>query len=165
MPCLTWPRCGYPAQDCILQHPQIDELTTMRRTQRPPTLSFLTFPHSLCNPIKHGIYGIGQASPKGVTFASNVTPVTFIEPKNDSLDSGPLPPTHSPLPPALALRLWLPLHASAAPQASAGELFARLPHYFTRSCIHMLSHWSNRVLETRCPLACRHLSGRANNTR
>jgi hypothetical protein len=25
-PCLTWPRCGYPAQACPLKHPQVDKL-------------------------------------------------------------------------------------------------------------------------------------------
>lgn len=52
------------------------------------------------NPLKHGNYGIGQASPKGVTFAPNVTPVTFVEPENDSLDSDPSSPTLSLFPPA-----------------------------------------------------------------
>lgn len=54
------------------------------------------------NPLKHGNYGIGQASPKGVTFAPNVTPVTFVEPENDSLDSDPSSPTLSLFPPASA---------------------------------------------------------------
>jgi hypothetical protein len=53
------------------------------------------------NPLKHGNHGIGQASPKGVTFAPNVTPVTFVEPENDSLDSDPSSPTSSLFPPAL----------------------------------------------------------------
>jgi hypothetical protein len=62
------------------------------------------FSHSLSptesvNPLKHGNYGIGQASPKGVTFAPNVTPVTFVEPE-DSLDSDPSSPTSSLFPPA-----------------------------------------------------------------
>ena len=25
-PCLTWPRCGYPTQECPLKHPQVDKL-------------------------------------------------------------------------------------------------------------------------------------------
>lgn len=66
-------------------------------------LFFLHFPPTVSiNPLKHGNYGIGQASPKGVTFAPNVTPVTFVEPENDSLDSDPSSPTHSLFPPALA---------------------------------------------------------------
>jgi len=52
------------------------------------------------NPLKHGNYGIGQASPKGVTFAPNVTPVTFVEPDSDSLDSDPSSPTSTLFPPA-----------------------------------------------------------------
>ncbi|KAH9959942.1 hypothetical protein BC827DRAFT_1210056 [Russula dissimulans] len=52
------------------------------------------------NPLKHGNYGIGQASPKGVTFAPNITPVTFVEPDSDSLDSDPSSPSSSLFPPA-----------------------------------------------------------------
>jgi len=52
------------------------------------------------NPLKHGNYGIGQASPKGVTFAPNVTPVTFVEPDSDSLYSDPSSPTSTLFPPA-----------------------------------------------------------------
>ena len=51
------------------------------------------------NPLKHSNHGIGQASPKGVTFAPNVTPVTFVEPDNDSLESDPESPTSSLFPP------------------------------------------------------------------
>jgi hypothetical protein len=62
---------------------------------------FLILTHSVTvNPLKHGNYGIGQASPKGVTFAPNVTPVTFVEPENDSIDSDPDSPTSSLFPPA-----------------------------------------------------------------
>lgn len=59
------------------------------------------------NPLKHANHGIGQASPKGVTFAPNVTPVTFVEPDNDSLESDPespmsslFPPVNTPAPPS-----------------------------------------------------------------
>jgi hypothetical protein len=51
------------------------------------------------NPLKHANHGIGQASPKGVTFAPNVTPVTFVEPDNDSLESDPESPMSSLFPP------------------------------------------------------------------
>jgi len=34
-PCLTWPRCGYPAQQCPLKHPQVDKLTPQQRSQQP----------------------------------------------------------------------------------------------------------------------------------
>ncbi|KAH9970182.1 hypothetical protein BGW80DRAFT_608053 [Lactifluus volemus] len=53
------------------------------------------------NPLKHGNYGIGQASPKGVTFAPNVTPVTFVEPENDGYDSDPASPSSTLFPPAI----------------------------------------------------------------
>jgi hypothetical protein len=51
------------------------------------------------NPLKHAHHGIGQASPKGVTFAPNVTPVTFVEPDNDTLESDPESPTSTLFPP------------------------------------------------------------------
>ncbi|KAH9036700.1 hypothetical protein EDB84DRAFT_1437613 [Lactarius hengduanensis] len=51
------------------------------------------------NTLRHGNHGIGQASPKGVTFAPNVTPVTFVEPENDCLDSDPDSPTSALFPP------------------------------------------------------------------
>jgi len=60
----------------------------------------ISFPPDSVNPLKHGNYGIGQASPKGVTFAPNITPVTFVEPDSDSLDSDPSSPTSSLFPPA-----------------------------------------------------------------
>jgi hypothetical protein len=41
-PCLTWPQCGYPAQDCSLKHPQVDKLTSTRRTQPHTALSTTT---------------------------------------------------------------------------------------------------------------------------
>jgi len=70
---------------------------------RPSPSLFLHFPHTVSvNPLKHGNYGIGQASPKGVTFAPNVTPVTFVEPENDSLDSDSSSPAPSLFPPASA---------------------------------------------------------------
>ncbi|KAI0289237.1 hypothetical protein B0F90DRAFT_1658827 [Multifurca ochricompacta] len=68
-------------------------LRTSRR--RRSSLALLTV-----NPLKHGNHGIGQASPKSVTFAPNVTPVTFVEPENDSLDSEPASPTSTLFPPA-----------------------------------------------------------------
>ena len=51
------------------------------------------------NPLKHSNHGIAQASPKGVTFAPNVTPVTFVEPDNDSFESDPESPTSTLFPP------------------------------------------------------------------
>jgi hypothetical protein len=33
-PCLTWPRCGYPAHACPLKHPQVDKLTAPPPSQR-----------------------------------------------------------------------------------------------------------------------------------
>ncbi|KAH9988844.1 hypothetical protein BJV77DRAFT_723618 [Russula vinacea] len=36
-PCLTWPRCGYPALACPLKHPQVDKLTPPSRSQPPST--------------------------------------------------------------------------------------------------------------------------------
>ncbi|KAI0266231.1 hypothetical protein BC834DRAFT_969714 [Gloeopeniophorella convolvens] len=53
------------------------------------------------NSLKHGNYAIPQTSPKGVTFAPNVTPVTFVEPENDGLDSEPSSPSSTLFPPAL----------------------------------------------------------------
>lgn len=38
-PCLTHPRCGYPARDCPLKHPQVDKLIPARQTQPSSTLS------------------------------------------------------------------------------------------------------------------------------
>jgi hypothetical protein len=70
-------------------------LRTSRRSRRRSSLALLSV-----NPLKHGNYGIGQASPKGVTFAPNVTPVTFVEPENDALDSDPSSPTSALFPPA-----------------------------------------------------------------
>ena len=68
------------------------------------SLSLLTyFPPSFSvsvNPLKHGNYGIGQASPKGVTFAPNITPVTFVDPENDGIDSDPASPSSTLFPPA-----------------------------------------------------------------
>ncbi|KAI9464034.1 hypothetical protein BJY52DRAFT_882735 [Lactarius psammicola] len=58
------------------------------------------------NSIKHGNHGIGQASPKGVTLAPKVTPIAFIEPENDSIESDPefptslFPPVATPVPPS-----------------------------------------------------------------
>ena len=34
-PCLTWPRCGYPVQECPLKHLQVDKLSPPRRSQPP----------------------------------------------------------------------------------------------------------------------------------
>lgn len=36
-PCLAWPRCGYPTQECPLKHPQVDnlKLQTSQRTVSP----------------------------------------------------------------------------------------------------------------------------------
>jgi len=46
-PCLTWPRCGYPAQQCPLKHPQVDKLTPQQRDQQPITPAATTvFPQS-----------------------------------------------------------------------------------------------------------------------
>jgi hypothetical protein len=38
-PCLTWPRCGYPTQNCPLKHPQVDTLNPKQRNQQPPTIT------------------------------------------------------------------------------------------------------------------------------
>ncbi|KAI9429128.1 hypothetical protein H4582DRAFT_2153970 [Lactarius indigo] len=59
-------------------------LRTSSSRRRRSSLALLSM-----NTLKHGNHGIGQASPKGVTFAPNVTPVTFVEPENDSLESIP----------------------------------------------------------------------------
>ena len=59
----------------------------------PPTASV--------NLLKHGNYGKGQVSPKGVAFVPNVTPVTFVELENGSLDSDPSSPSSSLFHPAL----------------------------------------------------------------
>lgn len=39
-PCLSWPRCGYPTQECPLKHPQVDKLPTSSRqiTNAPQSL-------------------------------------------------------------------------------------------------------------------------------
>ena len=41
-PCLTWPRCGYPVEDCALKHPRFDKLISTRQTQSPSTFSTTT---------------------------------------------------------------------------------------------------------------------------
>ncbi len=46
-PCLTWPRCGYPAHLCPLKHPQVDKLTPQHRNQQsfnPTTTAVLPQP-------------------------------------------------------------------------------------------------------------------------
>ena len=83
------------------------------------------FSHIFVNPLKHDNYGIGQASPKGLTFALNVTPATFVEPENDSLDSHPLSATHSLFPPALA---------PPSRQASTALRVTRPPNAFMLFC-------------------------------
>ena len=86
----------------------------IRCSSHSSVLTFLAFfshihpPTVSVNPLKHGNYDIGQVSPKGVTFAPNVTPVTFVEPENcdvepenGSLDSDPSSPSSSLFHPAL----------------------------------------------------------------
>ena len=68
-------------------------------SDRSDTLSLTCISPVSMNPLKHGNHAINQASPKGVTFAPNVTPVTFVEPDNDSLDSDPESPSSSLFPP------------------------------------------------------------------
>jgi hypothetical protein len=35
-PCLTWPRCGYPAQACPLKHPQMENAVLSNQQLQPP---------------------------------------------------------------------------------------------------------------------------------
>jgi hypothetical protein len=103
------PRSPHPSSLII---PQICLLSALHVADAPPSpfVSLIFKPSSLLphshsnsvsvNSLKHGNYGIGQASPKGVTFAPNVTPVTFVEPDSDNLDSDPSSPTSTLFPPA-----------------------------------------------------------------
>ncbi|KAF8485704.1 hypothetical protein DFH94DRAFT_707120 [Russula ochroleuca] len=80
-PCLTWPRCGYPALACPLKHPQVDKLTPPRRSQPPSAPSTTTI-------VPQGRSGI---APRAETY-SNTLPPPRLQSRLLSMPMAPLTP-------------------------------------------------------------------------
>ena len=92
-PCLAWPRCGYPTQECPLKHPQIDNSklsTPQQQINKEP--QSLIIPHDTA--YASAVQYHNPVPPSAETFAPPPQPVavrvSHPSSSNDVVSAGPM---------------------------------------------------------------------------
>jgi hypothetical protein len=131
-PCLTWPRCGYPAHLCPLKHPQVDKLTLQHRTQQafnPTTTTVLPQPRESIFPRAEAYSNtrlplqllLPPVMPSVLAAEGYVVPhdEAYASAKRHHRSTPPSPETLSPAPVGPALSICRPSESVPQNQATA----------------------------------------------